>query len=385
LELTVLKNGLMNFNRSMKTHITLIGGQLIPVYQGIAEFKSDLVVLVHTKETSKEVIHLSDMLETEVKKLEVKPVDLHDIHSKLSRLFDNKENEISVNITSGTKIMSLVLFQLASEHPKAVPFYIDQNHQLYDFKQAKKRDLQTNIDTIDLFRVTGYPLKSFRRYEDIYDKEFSYISDIKQLIKANPSEYFRLLKQVNKRPDLIEFFTEKGSHLKYHPKEKKCDITLKQRNKSNFIHQSFLLPNLNSYLFNTGWFEIEIAKVLKNWKHTQDIIIQAKVPYETGSDKNEIDIIVNTGKKLLFVECKLQVNDIKDIDKFRNVVKNYGGLGTKSILITQQEIKRNVAEKCQDNGIIYFNYTEQTENSLMRVEDALFLLLEEELSTINPK
>lgn len=368
-----------------KIHITLVGGQLIPVYQGIIEFECDLVVLVHTKETSNEATHLRNMIGAKVKLLEVKPVDLLDIHSKLSLLFVNQENEITVNITGGTKIMSLVLFQLASEHKNATPFYIDQNHQLYDFKQAERRNLKANLVTTDFFRVTGYPLNSFRRYEDISDDEFSYISDIKCLIKANPGEYFKLFKQCDKRPDLTEFYTDKGSYLKYKPKEKRCDISLKQRNKGTYIQQSFQLQNLISYLFKTGWFEIEIAQVLNKWKHSKDIIIQAKVPYETGSDKNEIDIIVNTGSKLLFVECKLQVYDIKDIDKFRNVVKNYGGLGAKSILITQQPIKPYVMEKCIDNGILFFHMNESKEQGILNTKDALFLLLEEELFNINPK
>lgn len=99
--------------------------------------------------------------------------------------------------------------------------------------------------------------------------------------------------------------------------------------------------------------------------------------------KNEIDIIVNTGQKLLFVECKTMLQNSTDIDKFRTAVKNYGGLGSKSIFITENEMTPLQKEKCEESGIPYFsfNYKDGTKKTV----DDLFAQLEQELFNINIK
>ena len=74
--------------------------------------------------------------------------------------------------------------------------------------------------------------------------------------------------------------------------------------------------------------------MLSSWEYAKEIIMNANFPYKNNNPKNEIDIIVNTGNRLLFVECKTQINDITDIDKFRTAVKNYGGMGCKALFIT---------------------------------------------------
>lgn len=88
--------------------------------------------------------------------------------------------------------------------------------------------------------------------------------------------------------------------------------------------------------------------------------------YTSGNAKNEIDIIINTGSKVLFLECKTQVTDIKDIDKFSNVVKNNGGLAARGILVTDNPLKQQVQEKCRDNHIIHFNTKEMKQEELFK-------------------
>lgn len=77
------------------------------------------------------------------------------------------------------------------------------------------------------------------------------------------------------------------------------------------------------------------------------------------NDKNEVDVIVNTGQKLLFVECKTKITNITDIDKFASVVRNYGGDGSKSLFVTMFEMNEQQKEKCNDNKIAnyYTHYT----------------------------
>lgn len=62
--------------------------------------------------------------------------------------------------------------------------------------------------------------------------------------------------------------------------------------------------------------------------------MNVEFPYKNNLPKNEIDIIVNTGDKLLFVECKTRICDNTNIDKFSAAVKNYGGMASKALFVS---------------------------------------------------
>ena len=84
-------------------------------------------------------------------------------------------------------------------------------------------------------------------------------------------------------------------------------------------------PHAIELAFNSGWFEYKASNMLNHWKRTKNICMNCRFPFKTNVDKNEVDIIVNAGNKLLFVECKTQINKTTDIDKFNSVAKAYGG------------------------------------------------------------
>ena len=81
------------------------------------------------------------------------------------------------------------------------------------------------------------------------------------------------------------------------------------------------------------------------------IIVNCIFKTKTDAVKNEVDIIVNAGRKLIFVECKTQVFNTPDIDKFASVVRTYGGLGSKALFVTNTPMKAEAQEKCDEKGI----------------------------------
>ena len=93
-----------------------------------------------------------------------------------------------------------------------------------------------------------------------------------------------------------------------------------------------------------------------------------------------MDIIVNTGDKLLFVECKTKLSKITDIDKFHSVVKNYGGMGSKGLIFTLTPMTDTDLEKCKDNDIISFSW-----EGHKNVKGDLFKLIDTEIKKINKR
>ena len=137
-------------------------------------------------------------------------------------------------------------------------------------------------------------------------------------------------------------------------------------------------------MFNTGWFELEVAEMLSQWEHADELYLNTV--FERRHDKtnkNEIDIIVSTEVKMFFVECKTHVADIKDIDKFRNVVKILGGLAAKPILVTMFKPNNNVIEKCEDLNIKVF-WLKDKSTSTNKPGSQFIQFLDNQFEIINP-
>lgn len=107
-------------------------------------------------------------------------------------------------------------------------------------------------------------------------------------------------------------------------------------------------------------------------------------PFDSHIDKNEIDIIVETDKKAIFVECKTQITKPSDIDKFRSAVKNYGGTSTTGLFISEGKLGSDIKAKCADNSLQCFSLNDYRGNT-SNAEQALIDLLEHIYQTINTR
>ena len=72
--------------------------------------------------------------------------------------------------------------------------------------------------------------------------------------------------------------------------------------------------------------------------------------------KNEAGIVADMGDKLLFVACRTQVKDPAEIDSFRSVLKSYGEMGGKGLLVTNVPLPAVIMDKCKDSDILTFHF-----------------------------
>ena len=80
------------------------------------------------------------------------------------------------------------------------------------------------------------------------------------------------------------------------------------------------------------------------------------LPFKTDklSRKNEIDILISTGKRLIFVECKSGNVRQEDINKMKVIKQTYGGVISKSILVSRFLPSATILEKCKELDIDVF-------------------------------
>ncbi|MGL5894757.1 MAG: Card1-like endonuclease domain-containing protein, partial [Bacteroidales bacterium] len=137
--------------------------------------------------------------------------------------------------------------------------------------------------------------------------------------------------------------------------------------------------------FNARWWEILVLEKILRWSEPEDRQVWSSVEttLEASTDenvKNEVDVLVNLGTTLLFVECKSGKVSQEDIYKIAAVRNTYGGDMSKSVLVSYNPIDINIQNKCRDNNIEifaprYFNervsHLDHLVNRLGRIESKI--------------
>ena len=353
-------------------HITLVGGQPTPVYQGIVLSQPDKIILICSKETKSD----AEIITNKLKELhfynvttEIYPIDEPQVVRQklevLLSIFDFSEKDsISMNLSSGVKLWSLICLDIcprANSHA----YCLSQNGKVLNIiGQSPKSKVE--FDMFTQFVLLGNGLSSYSIFSDYCEQEKENHEILKQLYKN--STFQKLLKLLKlkvsseapqskdlqnwlKSDRFVEMENDEEKYIEWHAKEKVFSISLGNQNNQYYEIKGEYASQM---LLNTAWFEYEVAEKMAEIYGAQNVYTNCRFLSQEEKDKNEVDVIVNTGQKLLFVECKTQIFKPTDIDKFHSVVQNYGGSGSKSLFITMHQMNAIQQEKCNDNQIATF-------------------------------
>lgn len=364
-----------------KTHITLVGSQTAPVYSGIIESDPDEVIFICSEQTKEEAERLKSKIACPSELISIDPIELTQISETATRLYKNYQNdEISLNLTGGTKPWNLLFFKIFSDKENATLFYIDQNNRIWDLKNYQSRVFTFNTES--LFSIYGTPLKHFIDLSTYTSRDIEAIKQIECLRSYNYGSFKQLTNIRNVKENHFEELAD-GSYIQCNQSEGWVELCL-QNNSKGAVIKRLHSEHIHSIIFKSGWFELKIAHLLSKWNKARNVQLNCVFKAQNNVDKNEIDIIVNTGSKLLFVECKTQINTITDIDKFHSAVKNFGGMGSKALFITDASMREEAKEKCRDNDILSFSL-QDNKSGFWSTEQSLFMILDQELTTLNKK
>ena len=360
-----------------KLHIALVGGEPTPVYQGIVYSNPDRVILICSEKTRNVAENICSQLPSlrHVIKLKIfSDSNLHSMEKSAAQLVSEipADMEVSVNLSSGLKVWTLVFYNvLHPQLPNAQIFCLGQDGTVFDIT-ADRSDERVDFDMDAQFRLLGNEISSYTSYADYTSSDIAMLDVV--LGWGLSQSYHNVLKELTKAfvdrakgCDTMPLVVEKnGSRLEWNPETRSFSGNLKdQAINFNSLHAWHIL-------LNTGWFEVYVASLLAQFYPPKDIRLNCVFKTRTDAIKNEVDIIVNAGKRLIFVECKTQVFQSIDVDKFASVVRTYGGLGSKALFVTNTRMKAEAQEKCNDKGITtYYTLhkeinTEQEQKALMK-------------------
>ena len=371
--------------------ITNVGGQPLPVIQGILEFPCSKHILLHSSESQETANKIATLMQCNCQLQPIKdPNNFQELLSLIGTLV-NKNEQVSlfVNVTGGTKIMTLALYTFfANSNLNTTVFHIDQNGMIHYLAEMKSESIKTTLPIDRFIAFSGQKIKSGKRVEDIPPEYFLAMDKVKRINREHIHEFRYLLnsyREMKRKDNNLEDFDlinrKTYSQIKWNREENELSLSFYRPYRGGYEEFSFIGSEYLGIVLETKWFELELIEIFKKWNKTRELLWSVVVPYIEGTDKNEIDIVVNVGSKLLFVECKTQVSDIKDIDKLRNAAKAYGGLGSKAILITLFEANKRTIEKCNDNNILFFSFTnpDKSKNN----QNDLYKLLDKEIIKSN--
>ncbi len=297
-----------------KVLISLVSEQTIPNVRFIKDHTGevDKYVFITTQEMLEEqktqaMVDALNIPQNKYTRILVNNFNFEKIEHSLKHGNFNKDDEYLVNITGGTKPMSIVTMSFFSDYPKAKIFYVPIGEQTYR----------------QVYPKTENPVKQFRK-------------------KLTLNEYF------------------KAHNLKLISQEKKFSRKIQhaKRMLNKFIQfngdidkiaefknpQEMTNPEDRAY-YSGGWFEEYVYWKFKEKFNLDDSQIAYSVKLRIGESENEYDAVFVHQGGIYIVECKAYHNTKGVAEKVRNAIlklaalDDYFGINSHSIIITTANLK----------------------------------------------
>ena len=381
-----------------KVTFSLVGGQPFPVYAQALDSKPDVLLLFFSEQTERNAQNIEHCImqklpHTVVRKIRV---DAHDLkESSLTftahaQAWLKPENEITVNLSGGTKPWSMQLLNIFAGKKNAKCLFIDQNNMIWDMATYDCHKFEhTDISLDDKFALYGVMVTQRESLDSFNDDDFNAARNIERLYHFNNKCFNDIVSQIeedDKRGKITGSYSSKNlfSHIGRTGKNR-FECNFKKANSANGVEAVIDSPHASHLLMGAGWFELKVARLLAQWYGARKVWLNTVINYSPNPDPiNEIDVIVETtNDKLLFVECKTQVYAPTDVDKFNDVIKSYGGLGSKRVFFTNWPMKLVAQLKCEVLNIPHFVMSEVNKDKLST--NVFYGTLDKYMDTINAR
>ena len=139
----------------MKTLINLISGQTIPNLIAQKYIKPDKTILLYSKGSIKQKDNYKNVItQSDIEEYQVEAFDFFGISKCIEKIIDQyKRNDIILNFTCGTKIMSLASFEVF-RNTGHLSIYIDsENNKIYKYKN---NHCESEIIQIKIILITNF-------------------------------------------------------------------------------------------------------------------------------------------------------------------------------------------------------------------------------------
>lgn len=329
--------------------VSLISDQTIPNIQMIKEVKSKYIncdyLIITTEKMNKKgiinnVIKAAKLDISSVKSRDVQEYSFEDIQNEIKDFEYNSYDKIFVNLTGGTKIMTLAVFDYFKANNKAIIMYIpDSSCYIKLYPELCKHNFVENITLREYLEGYGFSITEtpssgipFELTEILFNKYcsegFDRYSNELSLLRENRQ---RGIKDKEKFNQVSEFL----DNISFVPKEpeKLSDLEVKYLTGEWF--EEYIGHKIKSDL-NIKDSDILVgAKIFKEMRtndlnSVQSLLNIEKKTTESGNE-NEIDVMFIYNNSFYVIECKTSIINLvtkrtpKKNKKTGEVLKNENG------------------------------------------------------------
>ena len=191
----------------MKVHISLVGGQPIPIYLGIqAETPIDRVFLIYSQQTKAEAQRIQSICtEIHCELVECHPTQLEEIQTTAQELLTRTQDcEVSINLSGGTKAWSLLFFETFRPALNVKFLLVDQNNVIHNLLTHESRVISITKELrLALHGALLEPVTPFSRFTQ---QDIEVAKQLQRIRKYNLSDFGKL----TEKSDSIENKIVKG-------------------------------------------------------------------------------------------------------------------------------------------------------------------------------
>lgn len=299
---------------SRKVIVSLISDQTIPNIlfikeKGYANFYYFITTEIMEKRgIVSNIIKALNLPEEKIKKIEVIEDSVKDIDDKLvTHLIYEDDDELLVNITGGTKIMSLAVYNFFTRSGSGDIFYIpigkNEIKHIFPLRKNRVSEITNRVTLLEYLTAYGVKVKDssfqskntlLKTKEETSNLFKSFLSNRDKMFKA--AETIRIANLRGKRitkeklPEFYEVanvFNEVGV---------------------NWVTNNEVSKDETKYI--TGeWFEEYVYPRIKGWLDKSDDEIALGLQHLKNDTPNEYDIMFTHNNALYVIECKTDVSD----------------------------------------------------------------------------
>lgn len=245
--------------------------------------------------------------------------DFDDIQKKLKSDFKiNEYEKIIVNMTGGTKLMSLAAYQFFSRFGNVEIFYQSINQivfQLYPIEKVIKSN--TNVTLVEALVATGFSAEETGDFIKDYEFNRNFFNDV---LSVNSSG-IKVLTNLGNSKNIDGTFSIPA--MIYNSKFSQRDIN-KAVNIAKYcgFNPEKITGKEQKFLEGGSWFEEYVYQYIQNTFDIPDENIALNMKIERGNDPNELDVIyMDKDNTIHIVECKALIgknHNAKEVAKVIN-------------------------------------------------------------------
>jgi hypothetical protein len=365
-------------NHMQKILVSLISDQTIPNLLLIKELSDiDRYIFITTQGMEQKrktdcIMNAAAIPAAKAVKIEVTEDSLVDIREKLDQCNFEDGDEFYVNLTGGTKIMSIGVYNFFKERKSEI-YYIPIGKNIYRkiFPEVKNKEANIHYRVNITEYLKGYGIETVNREDDsTFVKKADYTDFFFGMWQKAFPRFFEFLQNLRVERDRRSIDVKNFDGLASFLSEIKFQC----------VRPGELLKKEIGYLTG-GWFEEYVFHMLKKSLQIPDGFIAADIHIKRSSVQNQFDVMFMNGNALHVIECKTSVYDKRSEKNILNdsmyklaALGQDFGLRVKSYLMTlskkgkqKNHIKDSFIDRSKVLGIKIIDIDELTQKSMNQI------------------